>query len=229
MQRFPEKLRALRERNAMTQRELAEKLGFTHGHIYFLETGKRKPSAEFVVKLAQFFGLATNDLLFDDHEVDNYDLHDNMPLLVLSMERFPGKLLALRKKHGLSQRQLAAGLGYSDVHISYLEAGKKHPSARFVVTLAQFFGLTPNDLLLDEHEVDEKNTIMSERAGLRVREQAEALGYSIKRLAEEAGVDYSVVQSYWHNRPLRVDLEVLTRLAKVLQVRPSALIADPDE
>jgi transcriptional regulator with XRE-family HTH domain len=34
------------------------------------------------------------------------------------MERFPEKLLALRKKHGLSQWQLADGLGYSDVHIS---------------------------------------------------------------------------------------------------------------
>ena len=70
---------------------------------------------------------------------------------------------------------------------------------------------------------------MPERAGLRVREQAEASGYNIKRLAEESGIDYSVVHNYWHNRPLRVDLEILTRLAKVLKVRPSALIADPDE
>lgn len=72
------------------------------------------------------------------------------------MRRFPEKLLALRIRHGLSQRQLAAALGYSDVHISYLETGKKKPSAEFVVKLAQYFGLTPDDLLLDEVELEEE-------------------------------------------------------------------------
>jgi transcriptional regulator with XRE-family HTH domain len=50
MQRFPEKLFTLRERHGMSQRDLAKALGFAQGHTHFLETGKRKPAAEFVDK-----------------------------------------------------------------------------------------------------------------------------------------------------------------------------------
>jgi transcriptional regulator with XRE-family HTH domain len=49
---------------------------------------------------------------------------------------------------------LGAAIGYSDMHISYLESGKKKPSAEFVVKLAQFFGITPDQLLLDDLEID---------------------------------------------------------------------------
>jgi transcriptional regulator with XRE-family HTH domain len=69
MRRFGEKLRTLRERHSMSQRDLAKALGFAQGHIHFLETGKRKPSAEFVYKLAQLFHITTDQLLNDDEEV----------------------------------------------------------------------------------------------------------------------------------------------------------------
>jgi transcriptional regulator with XRE-family HTH domain len=70
------------------------------------------------------------------------------------MDKFPEKLQALRKQHRMTQRQLGAAIGYSDMHISYLESGKKKPSAEFVVKLAQFFGITPDQLLLDDLEID---------------------------------------------------------------------------
>ncbi len=69
MQRFPEKLRTLREQHGMAQRDLARAIGFSQGHIYFLETGKRSPSAEFVYKLAQYFHISTDVLLRDDLEL----------------------------------------------------------------------------------------------------------------------------------------------------------------
>lgn len=71
MQRFPEKMRMLRERYGMTQRELAKELGFTgSAHVHYLETGKRKPTAEVVVKLGQIFGVTPDQLLLDDVEVE---------------------------------------------------------------------------------------------------------------------------------------------------------------
>lgn len=71
MQRFPEKLRTLREKHNMTQRELAKVLGFKdHGFIYKLEMGQRTPNVEHVLKLAQIFGVTPDQLLLDDREIE---------------------------------------------------------------------------------------------------------------------------------------------------------------
>jgi transcriptional regulator with XRE-family HTH domain len=67
MQRFGEKLRTLRTREGMTLRELAEVLGYSnHGYLGLLETGKKTPTVEFVMKVARFFGVTTDQLLWDE-------------------------------------------------------------------------------------------------------------------------------------------------------------------
>lgn len=71
MQRFGEKLRVLRKRHGMTVRELAEALGYSgHSHISEVETGKREPKVGFVLKVAHFFQVTTDQLLRDDVELD---------------------------------------------------------------------------------------------------------------------------------------------------------------
>lgn len=73
MQRFGEKLRTLRQRNGMTLTELAEALGYapqTTGYISNFETGKRKPTLELVIKVANFFQVTTDQLVRDDLEVE---------------------------------------------------------------------------------------------------------------------------------------------------------------
>jgi transcriptional regulator with XRE-family HTH domain len=57
----------------MTTRGLAESLGYTihtGSYISLIENGKKKPSFDFVVKVAQFFSITTDQLLLDDREVD---------------------------------------------------------------------------------------------------------------------------------------------------------------
>jgi len=70
------------------------------------------------------------------------------------MQDFPTKLRLLREHRGLSQRRLADELGFSNVHLGYLESGKRKPTGEMVLKLSRFFGVTPNDLLLDEIEID---------------------------------------------------------------------------
>ena len=71
MQRFGEKLRTLRKRHGMTLHEVATALGYSaHTHISVLENGKKQPTAEVVLKVAQLFGVTTDQLLRDDLEVD---------------------------------------------------------------------------------------------------------------------------------------------------------------
>jgi transcriptional regulator with XRE-family HTH domain len=72
MQRFGEKLRTLRKQQGMTVRELAEALGYSgHSHISEVETGKREPKVGFVLKIADFFQVTTDQLLRDDVELED--------------------------------------------------------------------------------------------------------------------------------------------------------------
>lgn len=73
MQRFGEKLRTLRTRRGMTVRELAVALGYaanSHSYISETETGKRTPKIEFMLKVAQFFGVSMDQLTCDDLDLD---------------------------------------------------------------------------------------------------------------------------------------------------------------
>ena len=69
--RFGEKLRTLRLRHGMTVRELTRALGYTgSGQISEIETGKRLPTAEFVLKVARYFSVSADHLLKDELDVD---------------------------------------------------------------------------------------------------------------------------------------------------------------
>jgi len=55
----------------MSQQHLAAVLGIqSNAFISELETGKRKPSLEFVLKIADLFHVTPNHLLLDDVELD---------------------------------------------------------------------------------------------------------------------------------------------------------------
>ena len=74
IQRFGEKLHALRAQHGLTLKELASKLGYVaHGHISELEGGKKLPTVEFVLKVSNLFDVTTDQLLKDDLELDLQD------------------------------------------------------------------------------------------------------------------------------------------------------------
>jgi len=70
MKRFGEKLRVLRTGKGMTLKELAHALGLTaHGYISEIEASKKKPTADFVLKVARYFKVTTDELLKDELEI----------------------------------------------------------------------------------------------------------------------------------------------------------------
>jgi transcriptional regulator with XRE-family HTH domain len=71
MQKFGEKLRTLRTSKQMTLKELACALGLTaHGYISEIEAGKKKPTADFVLKVARYFDITTDELLKDEIDIN---------------------------------------------------------------------------------------------------------------------------------------------------------------
>lgn len=70
MPQFGEKLRYLRLQRGLTMRELADALKFkSHGFIGDLESGRKYPSLDLAVKLADYFGVTVDRLARDDLEV----------------------------------------------------------------------------------------------------------------------------------------------------------------
>jgi transcriptional regulator with XRE-family HTH domain len=71
MQRFGEKVRKLRLQRHMTLKDLALTLGLTaHGYISEIESGKKRPTVDFVLSVARFFDVTTDALLKDELDLD---------------------------------------------------------------------------------------------------------------------------------------------------------------
>ena len=63
---FGKKLHYLRLRYSLTLQELAYRLGHSaHGYISELESGKKVPTVELVLKVADLFEVSTDELIRD--------------------------------------------------------------------------------------------------------------------------------------------------------------------
>jgi transcriptional regulator with XRE-family HTH domain len=69
------KLRHLRKQRHLTQAHLADQLGLSsaHAHISFLESNRKEPSLELLLKIADFFQVTTDYLLNDAIPVERVE------------------------------------------------------------------------------------------------------------------------------------------------------------
>lgn len=80
MTKFGDKLHLLRTHHNLTLTQLSSLLGYkTHSYISEIEAGRKRPTAELVVKVSTLFGVTTDELLLDDKVIstDNSSLHPN--------------------------------------------------------------------------------------------------------------------------------------------------------
>lgn len=71
------------------------------------------------------------------------------------MERFGEKLKKLRNDRGMTLKELAQNLGLTaHGYISEMEAGKKKPTVEIVLILSQLFGVSIDQLLKDELNIE---------------------------------------------------------------------------
>lgn len=66
---FPEKLKFLRTRLNLTQKEFAYKIGVSQSSINYWEKGQRIPSIEAAAKIADFFDITIESLLDSDDKL----------------------------------------------------------------------------------------------------------------------------------------------------------------
>ncbi len=86
---FPEKLKYLRTKMNLTQKDFAEKIGVSQSSINYWEKGQRIPSIEAAAKIADFFNITIESLLDSENRFINqnplnmitgtfYDYTDNI-------------------------------------------------------------------------------------------------------------------------------------------------------
>ncbi len=70
MERFGEKLRALRTKQGLTLRELGAILEVSHGYVARLENGSKTPNIAMALKIANVFGVCMDTLVRDEVALD---------------------------------------------------------------------------------------------------------------------------------------------------------------
>lgn len=155
---FHTKLRHLRHRQSITQAQLAGQLGLTsHTHISHLESGRKSPSLDLVLRVARYFGVTTDYLLRDSIPVatDTEQTAAYAEREAMFPQLFSAKLRHLRKQQGMTQEDLARQISsWTQAHISLLERGGSEPSIELVLQLADLFQVTTNYLLNDTIPVE---------------------------------------------------------------------------
>lgn len=156
--RFGEKLRLLRRRRHITQGTLARDLDLdSHAHISNLEVGRRVPSLDLILRVANLFEVTTDYLLRDSVPIEQPISFVDVfpPNQQTTLQLFGAKLRYLRIHHTMTQSELARQLALTThAHISLLETSRSDPSLDLVVQIAEVFGVSTDYLLRDTLSVD---------------------------------------------------------------------------
>ncbi len=70
MQRLGGKLRTLRQRRGLSQRQLATQIGIGKSFISSVENNNGTPSARLILQIADFFAVSVETLMRDELELD---------------------------------------------------------------------------------------------------------------------------------------------------------------
>lgn len=67
-----------------------------------------------------------------------------------NLDRYPNRIRELRKARGLSQQALADRIGTSDVHVGYLELGRRELNLTMMRAIARELGVTTAEILAED-------------------------------------------------------------------------------
>lgn len=128
-----ENLKYLRAKEGINQRALAEVLEVSNGAVGMWENGKRFPDINMIIKIAAYFEVSLDDLVLKD--------------LRPAGLQFSSNLKYLRKSNNYTQADMAQILKIGRSTLTGYELGEKRPSYEGLLNLAEFFGVTVDDLL----------------------------------------------------------------------------------
>ena len=125
-------IKYLREYKGELQKDIADLLGVSISTMSKNESGDYEPDIEKLITLADHFGVTIDDLLRND-------------LCLKPM--YARNLKHLRKKHGMSQKDVADLLKMGRAAVSLYEIGYREMSIEDLTILADYFGVTLDQMV----------------------------------------------------------------------------------
>ena len=99
-----------------------------------------------------------------------------------SIMSFHSKMIKLRKIKGLTQESFASEIGVSRQSVYKWESGQSYPDVEKLLKIARTFGVTVDDMLNDELDVDRRGVM---RPAEEVRAEEERIAKEAAKLEAE--------------------------------------------
>lgn len=131
--RIGQNIKNLRERKGMTQKELAAALGITRSALSTYEVGIREPNHATTIAIAKLFNVTLDELVMKE--------------LTPPIPMYARNLAYLRRKHDMTQADVANLLGVSKATSCKYENGDVEPNVEQLIKLAEFFGVTMDQII----------------------------------------------------------------------------------
>lgn len=144
MEKFHEKLKVLRKKKGLTQKDVADLVHVDRVRITNWENGKREPNFENLSMLACIFDVSIDFLLSEYLEISK---EAYLKLKEEKKNLFSVRLKELRLKKGLTQKELAKIIGVTKQTIINYEKGTTEPSFENLIKLADLFEVSLDCLL----------------------------------------------------------------------------------
>lgn len=136
MEKFHEKLKMLRKKQGLTQKEVARLLGTVQGVYSKWERGVYEPNYENLSMLACIFDVSIDFLLSDYIEFSKEEYLRMQESYLIISNVFPQRLKEIRIKRGLTQTELGEKVGVKQSTFTNWEKGKREPNFEIVIKLA---------------------------------------------------------------------------------------------
>lgn len=139
-------LKDLRIEANLTQKDLAKKLNIGQSTIAQYERGDREPTIHNLSLYAKFFGVTVDELLGISEE---RAAGANLPMSdgASKMRNFGEILKEHRLVRGMTLKEIEKATGINNGNLSRWERGEVLPNIDFCVQLANFYGITIDELL----------------------------------------------------------------------------------
>ena len=222
---FWEKYSSLCLLNRKSPNSVAREIGISSGTISEWKNG-RTPRVENLHKIADYFGISVENLIFENNNTDHNEGNFHMSV-------FSEKLNTLIKESGLTQKEISERLYISRSALIMYKRGEREPNMETLGRIASFFNVDFN-YLLGLSEINETDHVSVSQNVTKLESSHPLFGSCLKSVREKAGYTQqeiarklSVSRStlgMWEINQSEPNLAYLIKLSSILGVSTDELL-----
>lgn len=233
---FSKRVKELREEEGSSLEEVATKIGLDTQTYASLEGGSHALTLDALKWVSNYFDVTiaylvgeTNVRQFTDDKQEVYKVPQEearaLELDNTANTTFGERLRQVRELEGLTQVEVAEGLGISQPAYQAWETERKNATKETIKRLSDFFGVSYSYLLGISNNVTIDTPVAKTNINFAecLKEARKLSGLSQQAIADKLGIS-NQAYSRWETGKFEPNLESLKKLAKVLNTSPNYLL-----